>query len=450
MVDRNPFASDNNDDATVVKPLGPRSASPSGSATPADLLAEIVDFPRAGGFNPLENAAAPTLLTASQLRNTANHGNPAALHRQLLAEIKEFEKRALAAGIGDEKLLVRAKYVICAMLDDVVLNTPWGQASGWSHNTLQGVLFRKEWAGDEFFRLLDALLRDPAANRDLLELMYCCLALGFQGGYRVYNQKGELEEKREQLYLVLKSLADEYDRALSPHWRGIEGLENRLERRIPIWAVAAVAVLLLLVLYAFLLQRLGEFSDPVFSGLQEVAFVPAARPEIEIQPRPVANTTKLAHESLRERLAREPCFEVGAIMLDDGSREADKGTFIRTRPDCSTLFASGSWEIEPQFREVLETHVVPALEALLAAAPGKMLITGHTDNVPGRYMSNEELSQRRAESVMELLVRALGTPERFRSEGRGEREPVATNDSVEGRAQNRRVEILLLHPHVLL
>ena len=457
MVGDDPFSSPDQEDATVVRPM---SSAPGGGAggsiPPASMeqVLEAVEIPDTAGLNPLEAAATPTLLAATQLKNTASHPDPAGLHRQLLGEIKAFDKRARSAGIGDDKLLVRAKYVLCAMLDDVVLNTPWGQASGWSHNTLQGVLFKKEWAGDEFFRLLDALLRDPAANRDLLELMYCCLALGFQGGYRVYNQKGELDQKREQLYLVLKSLSPEYERELSPHWRGITGLENKLERRIPIWAAAAVAALLLLTMYFFLYQRLSGFSDPVFSGLQSVAYVPVTRPELEyqrpVEPLPVDETPVLAHDSLRDRLLDEACFEVGAVILDDGTGEADKGTFIRTRPECTTLFASGKWDVQPAFRKVIVETIAPALAGALEAAPGKVLITGHTDNVPGRYMSNEELSQRRADSVTESLVAELDMPERFRAEGHGEREPVATNDTREGRAQNRRVEIVLLHPHVLL
>lgn len=442
-----PFSPQDQEDATIVKPLPAAASGKSESYT--DRLLEAVEIPASAGLNRLESAASQTLLAAAQLKNTVSHPDPSGLHRQLLGEIKEFEQRAVAAGVGDEKLLVRAKYVLCAMLDDVVLNTPWGQSSGWSHNTLQGTLFKKEWAGDEFFRLLDVLMRDPAGNRDLLELIYCCLALGFQGGYRVYNKKGELDQKREQLYLVLKTLSEQYDKELSPHWMGVTGLENKLERRIPIWSVLAVAAVLLLSLYIVLFQRLSGYSDPVFSGLQSVAFAQVQRPQFDYQQL-VDETPKVAHESLRDSLIDESCFEVGAVMLDDGSGEADRGTFIRTRPECTTLFASGSWNVHPAFRKVTEGIIAPALRAALEKSPGKVLVVGHTDSIPGRYVSNEELSQRRAESVMNILVGKLGSLERFRAEGHGDREPVASNDSKNGRAQNRRVEIILLHPNVLL
>ena len=76
-----------------------------------------------------------------------------------------------------------------------------------------------------------------------------------------------------------------------------------------------------------------------------------------------------------------------------------------------------------------------------------MTVIGHSDNVPvgdgGRYSSNEALSFARATSTMEFL-RSEGVPlERMSAAGYGDRYPVATNDTAEGRQQNRRVDIVL-------
>ena len=81
--------------------------------------------------------------------------------------------------------------------------------------------------------------------------------------------------------------------------------------------------------------------------------------------------------------------------------------------------------------------------------PGKVVVTGHTDNQPplsARFPSNWDLSRARADSVRTLLATATGTPERFSAEGRGDTEPLASNDTAAGRAKNRRVEITLLAP----
>jgi type VI secretion system protein ImpK len=81
--------------------------------------------------------------------------------------------------------------------------------------------------------------------------------------------------------------------------------------------------------------------------------------------------------------------------------------------------------------------------------PGKVVVTGHTDNQPplsARFPSNWALSQARADSVRAMLAATTGTPQRFSAEGRGDAEPLASNDTAAGRAKNRRVEITLLAP----
>jgi chemotaxis protein MotB len=85
---------------------------------------------------------------------------------------------------------------------------------------------------------------------------------------------------------------------------------------------------------------------------------------------------------------------------------------------------------------------------VLAAVPNKVIIEGHTDNQPlagGKYPSNWELSVARAYSVIEYFSKEKGiSPERFIAAGYGEYRPVASNETLEGRAQNRRIEIVLL------
>jgi type VI secretion system protein ImpK len=80
--------------------------------------------------------------------------------------------------------------------------------------------------------------------------------------------------------------------------------------------------------------------------------------------------------------------------------------------------------------------------------PGQVDVIGHSDNVPirtFRFPSNWELSRARAESVARLLAAGIG-PARVRADGRGDSEPVAANDTPQGRAKNRRVEITLHVP----
>jgi len=61
-----------------------------------------------------------------------------------------------------------------------------------------------------------------------------------------------------------------------------------------------------------------------------------------------------------------------------------------------------------------------------------------------RFPSNMALSLARAESVADLIKRQLQDPRRIRAEGRADREPIASNDTAEGRSRNRRIEVLLV------
>ncbi len=75
----------------------------------------------------------------------------------------------------------------------------------------------------------------------------------------------------------------------------------------------------------------------------------------------------------------------------------------------------------------------------------QILVVGHTDNV-GSEQYNSELSLRRANAVADYLIMRGVNTSRMRTEGHGEMEPIASNDTPEGRAQNRRVEIFVV-PH---
>jgi type VI secretion system protein ImpK len=83
----------------------------------------------------------------------------------------------------------------------------------------------------------------------------------------------------------------------------------------------------------------------------------------------------------------------------------------------------------------------------LAQVNGNLLVTGHTDSQPisrsARFPSNWHLSEARAKTVRDLLVERKVAPERIRSEGRADAEPVVANDTAGNRALNRRVDVTL-------
>jgi chemotaxis protein MotB len=104
----------------------------------------------------------------------------------------------------------------------------------------------------------------------------------------------------------------------------------------------------------------------------------------------------------------------------------------------------------------LRTSAMPALDriaSILAIRTCRLRIEGHTDNVPihtAQVASNWELSTARSTELVRLLiVRYQFSPERLSAAGYAEYHPIASNDTAPGRAQNRRVDIVILSEHVV-
>jgi chemotaxis protein MotB len=109
------------------------------------------------------------------------------------------------------------------------------------------------------------------------------------------------------------------------------------------------------------------------------------------------------------------------------------------------FYESGSSGLRPAGKDAIDRLV-----AILKPRTENMRIEGHTDNVPihnGRFASNWELSTARASDLIKLLVDHYHfEPQRLSAAGYAEYHPVASNDTPEGRARNRRVDIVILNP----
>jgi len=446
VIEDDPFAIRPDDGRTVLKPtpggsrLGlPPSAPPSPSPLPIDAgppaAAPAVEH---AGVNPLETAASALLALATRLRRAPSHPDPAALRNQLIAEVRAFEARARASGVKPETVL-SARYVICTVLDEAVLNTPWGNASLWRTHSLLSTFHNDVRGGEKFFVLLKEAAQDPAANLGLLELMYACLALGFQGRYQVIERGAEqLEELRARLFQIIRTQRGDLERDLSPHWQGIADRRNALMRFIPLWVVGAVAAVLLAGLYAGLSFRLNAASDPVFAELHGLRVSQKASLIRPSEPAPAAPVVAAPapRRPLRLRQLLEP--EIRQQLVD--LKEAPDRVTVLVRGD--KLFRSGSAELEGAYAGLFQR-----IGEALNEVSGKITVSGHTDNVPIRSMrhpSNWHLSQERALAVQRVLSERIEAKGRLHAEGRGDTEPLVPNDSPSNRARNRRVEITLL------
>ena len=439
----NPFAAFESD-RTIIKPSAGRSprgaeaaaASPPATgwggpppAAPAAPTASAApdgsELPPYASLNPLVQAAAPLLAAAPRLRAMVRHPNPAALRDSLGDSVRRFEAGARAQGLPNEQV-VAARYVLCTLLDEAAANTPWGSSGAWSAQSLLVQFHNEGWGGEKVFQLLTRLAENPTQHRHLLELVYVALSLGFEGRYKVQdNGRAQLDDLRSRLAQMLRGLAGPVDKSLSTQWEGIRAPAKRLRDGIPLWAIAAGAVLLLALVFMALRLSLNVQTDATFSTLQGLD-AKAAKPAPP--PPPTAPVPP------RLALLLQPDIAAGLVQVKD-------------LPDRSTITVLGDTLFDPGSADVAgrSQALFGRVAAALNQMPGHVLVSGHTDNQPIRslrYPSNWHLSKERADSVRKLLAGTV-QPDRLSAEGRAETEPVADNGSADGRARNRRVEILL-------
>lgn len=202
------------------------------------------------GLNPLISAGAHILSEVVRLRNNAPPEDLESLQHGYMDAIKRFERVALQSGVETSQVM-SARYVMCTVLDEAVVCTSWGVESAWSKYSLLSTFHNETFGGEKVFQLLDRLTRNPVKYLPLIELIYVCLSLGFEGKYRVMNRGTlELEAIRDSLYRQIRQLRGDVPKALSPQWQGLQTHRRGLIRIVPWWMVVIFTVICLVIMYS--------------------------------------------------------------------------------------------------------------------------------------------------------------------------------------------------------
>jgi type VI secretion system protein ImpK len=379
------------------------------------------------GINPLVQAAIPLLMLAGRLRGQVAQADVEALRRQTIQEVRSFEERARQAGVPAEDTMA-ARYALCTAIDEAVLNTPWGSQSGWSSQSLLVTFHRESFGGEKFFQILERVNSEAGRYLSLLELLYLCLALGFEGKYRL-DERGhsQLADIRTDLYRRIQAARGAVSNELSPRWQGVQDKRNGVVRLVPLWVVAAACFTLLAIMLIFLNSRLSSRAETVNRTLAEIG----NQDVLAVVSSPSSNT--LPPLGLSDVLAGPISQKLVSVQEHDGG-----AVVIITVPN---LFGSGNANLNPEY-EPLVQQIAQALSRL----PGQIIVVGHTDNQGIRsfqFKDNFELSSARARNVVTMLRKSIAEPERIESRGVGPSQPRYTpEDEPENQARNRRVEIV--------
>lgn len=140
---------------------------------------------------------------------------------------------------------------------------------------------------------------------------------------------------------------------------------------------------------------------------------------------------------------------MGSEIADRELRISRMQDSIKVSLNSELLFPSGGWEMSANAK----TSIAKVAKILAPHQKNKINVNGYTDNTPiGQGLMNQGvttnliLSQKRADNVMQYMLSQGVKPNLVSAQGFGEANPVASNDTPDGRAQNRRVELTIASP----
>ncbi|MEI6557470.1 MAG: type IVB secretion system protein IcmH/DotU [Rhodospirillaceae bacterium] len=419
-----------------------RAALPSPALTLTRVAAAAPEATVPGPLlNPLLRTATPLLALMARLPTLPPPANPDGLRHRIIAALRRFQSAARAGGVSADQMRA-AHFTLCAAFDDIISHCDWGRAAGWSERSLIRTFHKTIEPDRGLMTLLDHMLTEPARHIAELELISVCMALGFEGRYRVLDDgPPAFRHVRDQLYRAIASVRGEPAAELAPAWRGLPAPRRPLAALLPPWVAASLIGALLAGCYVLLALSIGGRADRVFQTL--AALLPD-RPAVIAHLEPAtAGPAEPAAETAPLLSARAKRYQTGL-----GSEIAAGMVEVVTERDIDMLRISGANAFVRAGDGLSRAghQLVERLAVLLEREPGHLLVVGHTDDHPSlsiRLPSALALSEARARAVARVLVAHLSVPERVDLEGRADTEPLVPNTGSAGRDRNRRVEIVL-------
>lgn len=221
--------------------------------------------------NRLIDAATPLLGLVIRVRRLADFHGVESLYQQVVDEVAAIDRELVEQGY-ERPTVVAYRYVLCAFIDEAVLGTDWGAHSVWSQHSLLSRFHNETWGGEKVFAITARMEQEPARYRDMLEFIYLCLCLGFEGRYKVMtNGRDEYEKIIRGLYEQIRGLRrDEEPQPLTNALDNVTPARNRLRTGLPLWGIGGLFVAAMAGVYTLYNIALNERIRDVLSVLEQL------------------------------------------------------------------------------------------------------------------------------------------------------------------------------------
>jgi type VI secretion system protein ImpK len=192
-----------------------------------------------------------------QLRNSRELPAPDILQRRVLQLFDTMMQNGREARIPEQDM-IDAKFALAAFADEIIYHSSWPGKTQWLSNPLQLQFFQLNTAGDQFFVNLDNL-HGQRNRAHVAQIYFLCLALGFQGKYRLRHQEG-LQAVVEGLgnYVALAEGANDQ---LAPNAERKDGGGSAVRRELPYVFIAIGFLILALIVIFILWLVIGSNAD---------------------------------------------------------------------------------------------------------------------------------------------------------------------------------------------
>ena len=376
--------------------------------------ANVPPVASAGGANPLREIFTDLIAFVIFFKSSCDKQPPDQneLREKILALAIAQEERVKAAGISADNFR-EARFAVFSWVDEMILTSTWPHRARWQHLMLS--YYKTFNAGEEFFARLQNL--PPHAN-DVREIYYLCLSLGFLGQYAFADGPSEVKKLKQALYNQLSGkqgdIRRNYGLLFPEAYQKAVTAARAPDRAKFFWYVVALSTPVVLFIVYFALLRYQ--ADQLIAKIARVEQAPPAAAAIK----------KSWATSLVEELRGK------------GVRATEEPDGVRITL-ATLLFTSGSAQLSIQAQPQINDIVV----TVKRYAPDNIIrVEGHASRErEADEPRNRKLSEERAQTVAEMFTRSGFRSDRIFAQGLGSTKPLATNDTEQGRSQNRRVEI---------
>jgi type VI secretion system protein ImpK len=213
----------------------------------------------------LSDIASECFILILQLRATNDYGNAAKLNSLVSDMFDRFESNGRNNGIDNEKIRL-AKFALVGFLDETIISSDWAEKDEWLSEPLQIKLFDTFNAGEEFFTYMSNLRQRTSANKDVLEIYYLCLSLGFKGKYQLQSPEN-LRRIINDFNLELHPEAYRSIDVLSPNGKPKQSIVQMVKSGLPLWVYPVGTLVILIIFYLIMSFSISDKLDNVLDFL---------------------------------------------------------------------------------------------------------------------------------------------------------------------------------------